>query len=1020
MPTRTNRVPKLWEDLETSHQGRLAARTSFRLWRDEAAARTFDKTLSLGWQSLDGDWRFLYLEAPEFSPQGFAEPGFDDSRWDALAVPSMWQLAGYGRPHYTDVYYPFPIHPPFVPSDNPTGLYRRTFRWARAGADFRTVLHFGGVDSAFEVWINGVRIGYSKVSRLPSEFDVTDALRPGENQITVRVVQWSDGSYLEDQDMWWLSGIFRSVELHQNPPAGLEDLRLHTSFDSAYHGAVLTVEARVANRLRRRAELTLSAELFDPSGRPVARSSEAVDLAGGARGAAVLDIAVESAAHWTAETPSLYTLVLTVTGADGVSAATAQRVGFRQVEVRDGALRVNGRRVRFRGVNHHDVDPKGGRTISTEALKRDVLMMKQNNFNAVRTAHYPSQEEFYDYCDEYGLYVIDEADLECHGVELTGDEDWLSNNPRWEASYVDRIERLVARDRNHPSVIVWSLGNESGFGANFVAMSRRCKELDPSRPVHYEGDKQAVASDFHSTMYTGPSVLERLGADSERTKPHILCEYGHAMGNGPGGLEAYEALFEKYPKLQGGFIWEWRDHGLEARDAAGQVYYKYGGDFGDAPNNANFCLDGLLFSDSTPSPALVTVKAVFEPVKFVPTSHDPAHLVLEVQNRYDFLSLDHLTFSWELLTNGTGPTGVFTVGHLRPGARGKVVLELPKTIGGGDRHLNVTAALARPLGFAPAGHRVARAQFRLPGHVTIVVPPTVGGSPEAEETSVSLVLKAGDAEVAFDKVRGRLAAYSAGGRRLMDRGPAFTLWRAPIDNDMHKTDAWTKEHFLPLGSEQLESFGWSHHGDSVKVRAQTYFGTANSGWGFRLVWEWRLRCDGSLALALEGTPVVRSTLVPELVPRLGIVFHLPGDLDRVRWFGRGPGESYPDAQQGVFVGLWSSTVAAMHTPYGRPQENGARGDTRWFRIHDGTRGLEVRSARPVLFSAHDYTVDALAQARHPNEIQRCGATVVHVDVRQLGLGSNSCGPEALAPHRLGLEAFLLDLTLAGLPVGGEN
>ena len=586
------RAKKRWEDQTLTGIGRLPARAS--RFTDSSAV-----------ESLNGEWKFLYLAAPEYSPQGFEQPDFNTDSWDTIPVPSCWQTEGYDHMHYTDVLYLFPLNPPFVPSENPAGIYKRSFEVPADWMENTTILRFDGADSAYDVWVNGNHAGYSKVSRLPAEFDISSYINAGTNSLTVRVYKWSDGSYLEDQDMWWFSGIYRDVTLLNSPKQRIEDCRIHGDLDPSYTDGLFSAEIRLSM-----AGGALSWALSDPEGQKAAEGTVSP-----AEKTFSIEAEIPGVKKWTAETPALYTLTMTLEG-DACAHTVSFRTGFRKIEVKGNVFTVNGKAILLNGANHHDYSPEGGRRVDPEVMRQDVLMMKRHNINAVRFSHYPSIESIYDYCDEYGLYVIDEADLECHGFEWAHIYDRISDDPAWERpAYVDRGVRMVERDYNHPSIIMWSLGNESSFGVNFKREAEAIRALDSSRLIHYEGDFEAEITDVYSTMYTWLGPLKEIGATKvKHNKPHVHCEYGHAMGNGPGCLADYEELYHTYDRLQGGFVWEWYDHGIRSEEEDGTVTYKYGGCYGDFPTNGNFCIDGYLMPDRTPSPALLELKQVFCPV----------------------------------------------------------------------------------------------------------------------------------------------------------------------------------------------------------------------------------------------------------------------------------------------------------------------------------------------------------------------------------------------------------------------
>lgn len=1024
-----------WENQRILHRGRLPPRASFLHFPDPEAAAV-DPAGGQPWQrSLAGTWRFHYAPSPAQVPPGWFRTDFDDSGWDAIPVPSCWQMLGYGRPHYTNVSYPFPVDPPRVPSENPTGSYRTPFLVPEEWADRRILLRFEGVDSFFRVWVNGTEIGLGKGSRVPSEFEATAAARAGANLLAVQVLQWSDGSYLEDQDMWWLSGIFRPVTLVSVPRLSIEDVVVRTAFDAAYRDARLEVTATVRNDRGAAGAGTVELSLADPRGRPVVTASAAfAAIEAGSRGEVPLTAGVPAPEPWSAEHPARYALVLTLRDADGtVIEAVPLRIGFRSVEIRDGIMLLNGVRIVFKGVNRHEHHPDLGRAVPYESMVRDVELMKQHNINAVRTSHYPDDPRFLDLCDEHGLYVIDEADLECHGMAPAGNLDALSDDPDWEAAYVDRAERMVRRDRNHPCILVWSLGNESGFGCNHAAMAAAVRALDPTRPIHYEGDREAKVADVVSRMYAPVEEVEREGAARDRDrslKPFILCEYAHAMGNGPGGLKEYWDTFAAHRGLQGGFVWEWLDHGIRRTSPNGRSYYAYGGDFGDVPNDGNFVIDGLVFPDRTPSPGLVEYKKVIEPVAV--RAVDLANGQFEIENRYAFASLDHLALSWTVEVDGElVASGATPVPPTPAGATTKLALAYPVpalAAPAAEAWLTMRFALASAASWAPAGHEVAWAQFRLPaaertairpehpGAVRAVVPPPL----RARIVGTTLRLESPDLRIDFDRVAGRISGMVWRGTELLRDGPRLILWRATTDNDRggwkgRDIDEWTRAGLDRL-QHRLDSFAWRDLGDgSVRVIARTRIAPPSLSLGFEVEYEYTVRGTGDVLLQVHGIP--RGALPPTL-PRIGVQSSLPPSLDRVHWFGTGPGESYPDSRQAARVGRFSADVDDLETPYVYPQENGNRSDARWVACTDA-RGIGLMAiGRPLIdFSAHRNTPEEYEAARHTVDLVRRNEVVLVLDHRQHGLGSASCGPGVLPAYRLRTEEFRFGVLLR--PAAGD-
>jgi len=813
-----------WTDPTTVGRGREPPHSYVVPHADAETAVTGDREASPWFRLLDGEWRFDYAETPADAPGDFADPEFDDSEWDTIPVPAHWQTEGYGHPHYTNTDYPFPVDPPAVPTENPTGSYRRNVHVPESWENRRIVLRFEGVDSAYRVWVNGEDVGFSRGSRLPAEFDVTDHLSPGENTVAVRVRKWSAGSYLEDQDTWWLSGIFRDVSLYATPETHVADLDVRTDLSDDYGRGTLSTTVDLRNDGDATAARTVDATLRGPDGDPVARLDEAATVDPGETTELTLSTVVEDPDLWTAETPQLYSLVVELRDGDdnGEGAVVVREtVGFREVDIVDGQLRVNGEAVTFRGVNRHDFDPDRGRAVSLSTMREDVELMKRHNVNAVRTAHYPNDPRFYDLCDRYGLYVLDETDLECHGF-VDHDEGFvLSDDPEWEREYVDRMERMVERDKNHPAIVLWSLGNESGFGDNHRAMAERCREIDPTRPVHYEPDHGLKVSDVVGPMYPPVDDLAGMLADHPDA-PLILCEYVHAMGNGPGGLAEYWAVFRDHDRAQGGFVWEWIDQGLRRETDDGSEWFAYGGDFGESPHDGNFICDGLVFPDRAPSPGLVEVAAHYAPVSF--EGADTATGDVAVENRRDFCGLGDLRADWTLLADGDPvDSGSLDLPDIPPGERATVSVPVDAALldAGAEYHLTLRASLAGETSWAPAGHEVAVDQVAVPGgngSATDVpdqsntdvpdqsntgvpdqsntdvasgstVPPSVKGSVSAErslsvtESDTEVVVSDPEFELAFDAVRGRVGSFTHRGRDLITEGPVVDLWRAPTDND---------------------------------------------------------------------------------------------------------------------------------------------------------------------------------------------------------------------------------------------
>ncbi|SDM57716.1 glycoside hydrolase family 2 TIM barrel-domain containing protein [Sediminibacillus halophilus] len=1021
-----------WENHQVLQQNRRKERAHFIPFSDRETALTFDRKLSEVVLSLNGRWKFHYAESPQVAPEGFYAVGYETNTWDDLDVPSSWQMHGYGKPAYTNVVYPFPVDPPFVPTENPTGSYVREFWIGGEWLEKQVTITFEGVDSAFYLWVNGKEVGYSQGSRIPSEFDLTAYLREGNNKLAVQVYQWSDGTYLEDQDMWWLSGIFRDVYLTAVPKEHVEDFFVKADLVEK-RGGRLSVETVIENSGNGTAvDYQLHYQLLRENGTIVGEAdSDTVTLAGHSRETVTTTFSVENPHPWSAEDPYLYRLLISLQSQSGETTEVIPvRVGFRKVELHDGLFYVNGKAIKLKGVNRHDHHPDLGRAVPLSWMEEDIRLMKQHNINAVRTSHYPNDPRFYDLCDQYGLYVIDEADLETHGFDVLGDWSRLSDDPEWEEAYLDRMKRMVARDKNHPSIIMWSLGNESGYGRNHMAMADWARAYDNTRLIHYEGECRAItrsesnydpqrdpeASDVFTTMYTAVEVMDALGQRNDLKKPHILCEYAHAMGNGPGGLKEYWETFYKHDRLQGGFVWEWLDHGIRQVTMDGEEYFAYGGDFGEQPHDSNFVIDGLVMADHTPSPALKEYKKVIEPV--VVEAIDLQKGRFKVVNRYDFVSLDHLQAVWSIKAGEKVIAGgTFSVENIGAQKCKEVVIAYQlgdAQYAEGECWLDIDFQLASDTAWAKAGHSIAWAQFELP------VSQTIGreaGIPskrplQVKDADGSLLVQGGDFLVRFDKTSGIMSEYKYQGVDLIKTGPVLNLWRAPIDNDLWAQVHWKdipsikewKDFGLHWLQQRTENVNWqSLQDDRLQVSVEARVAPPILDWGMTTSYMYTIDRAGGLAIDVKGEPYGK---LPSTFPRIGLRMEVPAVFDHVKWNGLGPGEAYVDSRQAARIGVWTKSVDELHTPYAFPQENGNRHQVRWARLTDEAGVGIIFRGQPVFdFNAQFYTQENLEEAQHTYDLVREDFLTVFLDHRQHGLGSASCGPDVLEKYRLKSGAF---------------
>lgn len=1001
---------KTWENHQIDGINRMPARAHFLTFPSKEKALLNNNRYTHAFKNLNGVWKFMFLDAPEYSPEGFFNSDFDVTKMDDITVPGNWQLQGYGKMHYSDLWYNFPINPPYVPTENPTGIYKRTFFVEESYRDKKIIIRFCGVDSAYHLWINGKKVGYSKVARNESEFDITDLIRVGEeNDVTVRVYQWSDGTYLEDQDMWWESGIFRDVELIGVPKDGINDYKVIADLDDEYKNGIFKVEVF----LRTTKEVNVTFELVDAGENTVFTKTVVAK-----EGKACIDEVIADVNHWTAETPYLYKLFITVEDDGQIVEVIPQNVGFRNIRLNGETFLVNGVAIKFKGVNRHDYSPQNGRVVSREEIEKDIILMKQFNINAIRTSHYPNSYYLYDLCDEYGMYLIAETDLECHGFELTGEYKWITDDPSWELAYVSRMTRMIERDKNHPAIIFWSLGNESAFGCNFRKMTDVAHEMDPTRLVHYEGDFDVESADVYSTMYTWienpkkPYLMKDIIEKSK--KPHIHCEYCHAMGNGPGNLKDYQDLVYAHDKLQGGFVWEWFDHGIESFTESGEKYYRYGGDFGDDPSNKDFCIDGLIMPDRTPSPGLYEYKKVIEPI--TTTAVDIQKGIINLLSRYDFANLDRFNLVYKVMEDDVIlQTGFMPVSSIEARANKDITLPYDlstiKVKPGAHYYVNISYQLREDTSYASSGHELATAQFELPLYKEgIMVRPE--GILNVEKEHTTLHVKGANFSLDFNLVNGNLMNIVRDGMQVLSKGPRLTLWRAPISNDMEIIDKLKKVYFLHLEHEVVMNIDYHMEGNILKVEVDTINSTTNSAWHFKTKYVYTVCPSGDILIDVEGTPSGRVDLAPDMLPRIGVSMHLDKSMEHVRYFGMGPGENYADSKEAAQMGLYANTVDGLFTNYVIPQENGNHMGCKWVSMtNDRGMGLLASTEGDFNFSASWYEDKDLDDAKHTCDLVKRDYIIFNVDYKQNALGTNSCGQWQLDKYRAKFEDFKLSFRL---------
>ncbi|WP_335927887.1 beta-galactosidase subunit alpha [Vibrio parahaemolyticus] len=1004
-----------WENFQHLHENRMAPRAYFFSYDSVQSAQTFQRELSRRFMLLSGQWTFRYFTNPMLVPDEFYSQTMND--WGHITVPNMWQMEGHGDLQYTDEGFPFPIDVPFVPTDNPTGAYQRTFTLGPQWDNQQTIIKFDGVETYFEVYVNGEYVGFSKGSRLTAEFDISAYAHQGENLLSVRVMQWADSTYIEDQDMWWTAGIFRDVYLIGKENVHVQDLTIRTDFADDYQSATLSAQVELENLSTAIASgYTLEYALHDKG--TVVASGQCDSLTIQNHHSTSFAIDMVNPTHWTAETPYLYHLFITLKDhQDNVVEVIPQRVGFRDIKVRDGLFYINNQYVMLHGVNRHDNDHLKGRAVGMDRVEKDLILMKQHNINSVRTAHYPNDPRFYELCDIYGLFVMAETDVETHGFANVGDLSRITNDPAWEAVFVDRAVRHVHAQKNHPSIIMWSLGNESGYGCNIRAMYTATKAIDDTRLVHYEEDRDAEVVDVISTMYSRAQLMNYFG-EHPHEKPRIICEYAHAMGNGPGGLTEYQNVFYAHDHIQGHYVWEWCDHGILARDEHGQEFYKYGGDCGDYPNNYNFCMDGLIYPDQTPGPGLKEYKQVIAPVKI--RAVEGCHDRFIVENKLWFTNLDDYTITADVRAEGETLRSVqFKVEALVANSAREVSIDLPE-LDEREAFVNFTVRKDSRTLYSEANHEIAVYQFQLKEN-TATLPALVNHNVQPlvlEESRLEHVITGHNFTLTFSKVNGKLTSWRVNGEELIQSEPRLNYFKPMIDNHKQEYEGlWHPAH-LQIMQEHFRTLSVEASEDAILITTSSIVAPPVFDFGMRCTYRYQINAQGHLNVELSGE---RYGDYPHVIPVIGLDLGINGSFDQVSYYGRGPEENYQDSCQANLIDVYHSTVEDMFENYPFPQNNGNRQHVRWASLTNrhGT-GLLVKPQQEINFSAWFYTNQNLHEAQHTIELEKSGYITLNLDHQVMGLGSNSWGSEVLDSYRVYMDEFRYGLTLMPLQAGDCN
>lgn len=1021
-----------WENPEVLHVNREPMHVPLGAYASESEAATCNRKISKYVRLLDGEWKFHLASGPLTVPEGFHEADYNVNGWDLITVPGNWEMQGYGSPMYTNIRYPFdtedvdarhilqskqgelhdaPWHIPYVPEDNPTGCYVRDFL-VPDGWDGRNLfLSFEGVESAFYVWMNGKFVGYSQDSKLSAEFSIDDCIRPGVNRIAVQVMRFSDGFYLEDQDYWHLSGIYRSVVLYSKPCVRIRDFKVTTLFDDRYEDAILTVHAFVNQDKRYYADYRVRMKLLGPTAaEPIVESEAAVSAdtpmyrlgrTHPLAGAALLETPIKAPLKWSAESPNLYTLILVLMDPKGREVDYEScKIGFRQVELSsDNVVLINGQRLVIRGVNRHEFHYETGRAIPEAWMRQEIIAMKRLNFNAVRASHYPNDSGWYELCDELGLYVVDEANLETHGVQGK-----LSHDPVWSLAYLDRMVRMVMRDKNYPCILIWSLGNESGAGPNHGAMAGWARCYDPTRLVQYEsGYPDSRITDILAPMYPDLGWVEAVMRDPGEHRPMIMCEYAYSKGNSNGNVHKYWDLIDEYRRFQGGFVWDWQDKAPIQKDQDGNRYWGYGGHFGEPIVDPvpEMCLNGIVLPDLTPHPGAFELKKVQSPVNVTAFHQKDGRLT--VWNKYAFLSLGHLELIYRLLEDGAEiAVGTADLSAIGPGERTDILLpdDLPVGKQGSELILNVHIRSNRDLPWADRGHEIYSHQFVLREQQfapSVDVTNDRMGDIRIDESEHGVRIEADHFSVLFDNYKGLITAYEYEGRLIVEEAALENVYRAPTGiDDALSGSTWEGSPsysgiWAQYGLDRLERSVnrfrmFRINNQSVALEAACSLKAPDSDYVIDSQVRYSVFGDGTVRIEHR----IRIPEGPEVLPRVGVRLLLHGGFDRLRWYGRGPHENYADRKTSALIGLYDSTVEEQHFPFIVPAECGGKEDVRWMALTDRQGvGLKIEGDLPFHFDAHFNSIQAYAAAKHDKELPPGGLIHLHIDHLHAGLGGDS-------------------------------
>ena len=1012
-----------WENPQVFAINKEAPRATFLPYQNEELAIADDYAQSAFFLSLNGTWKFNWVKKPADKPVNFYANNYDVSQWSDIKVPGNWELQGFGTPIYTNITYPFPVNPPFIDHrDNPVGSYKRFFELPKNWDDRRVYLHFESSTAAMYVWVNGQKVGYSQNNKGPAEFDITPYVLKGKNSIAVEAYRWSDGSYLEDQDFWRLSGFDRGIYLYSTGQLRLQDFFAKADLDKAYKNGLLEVEVDVRRFNSSSAKSTLEVKLLDSTGKQIVRKVAPVTFSDKNNSEVVFSQKIISPKLWSNEDPNLYTLVLSLKLEDGtLLEATSCKIGFRKVEIKNAQLLVNGKPVMVRGVNMHEHHPYHGHVVDRETMLEDIALMKQHNINAVRLSHYPHSSLWYKLADEHGLFLVNEANIESHGLGAENQggfnkERHVAYLPEWSAAHMDRAKSLVERDKNHPSVIIWSLGNECGNGPVFYEMYKWIKNRDNTRLVQFEQAGESENTDVVCPMYPSIDNMKNYAARTDVTRPYIMCEYAHAMGNSTGNFQAYFDIINGSKHMQGGFIWDWVDQGLHAVDDSGRDYWAYGGDIGgyQYTHDENFCANGLVGSDRKPHPGLLEVKKVYQDILF--DAKDLERGLITVNNRFLYNDLKNYSFKWELKKNGQlFAERTFEISQ-PAGTIKDVKIEMPKVvmISGNEYHLNIFAYTKEATKMVPAGHEVAREQFAFKGNNYFNEPSAdTRGQLVVTNNSNQIEVVTTNHRIVFSKWNGQISQYVYKGKHLLKSGPEPDFWRAPTDNDFGNGMPVKLNVWRAAGKNKLvKNIELDEQGHAVVITVDYLLTDISSD--YKTVYT--VLPNGMVKVSVSWK--AGSINLPEM-PRFGMQMQLNNEYHNFKYYGRGPWENYSDRKTASFIGIYESSVASQAVEYIRPQENGNKTDVRWLTLtNDKGEGFKIEGMQPLSVKASNNPAEDLdpgftKKQQHPSNVIPRHQIYLNVDLMQRGVGGdNSWGAMPHNPYLLLAQEYRYSYTIS--------